>query len=85
MTVAVSRVEYRCKGKVHGVRKVYPDGKVYVEIRCKDHWCTDREPGVVVFHYFDPETGELHHTQKYSSAKPTKSERVQLESNCNER
>lgn len=82
---AAARVEYRCKGKVHGVRKRYPNGEEYVEMRCKDHWCTDRETGVVVMHYFNPETGELHHTKKYSNATPTTSERLQLESNSNER
>lgn len=86
MSAAVARVEYRCKGRIHGVRKTYPNGEEYVEVRCKDHWCTDRKPGIVVFHYFIPETGELHHSQKYASAKPTKSIRaVKLESESNER
>lgn len=64
MTTA-TRVELRCKGKIHGVKKEYPDGKVFLEVRCKDHWCTEREPGTVVFHYFDWFTGELSHTKKF--------------------
>jgi len=80
MTTA-TRVEFRCKGKIHGIRKEYPNGKVYLEVRCKDHWCTEREAGVVAFHYFDPETGELHHTKKYASANQS----GQLESDTSER
>ena len=85
MTVAVTRVEYRCKGKVHGTRKVYPNGEEYVEVRCKDHWCTDREPGVVVFHYFNPQTGELHHTKKYQNATPSTTSERQARFSNNER
>jgi len=82
MTVAVERTEFRCRGKIHGVKKAYPNGEVYLEVRCKDHWCTEREPNTVVFHYYDWETGEMHHTQKYSNP-PSQS--GQLESNSNER
>jgi hypothetical protein len=81
MTAVATRVEFRCKGKVHGVTKEYPNGEKYLEVRCKDHWCTDREPGVVVFHYFDYVTGDLHHTKKYRSA----TQSGKLESNSNER
>lgn len=83
MTAAATRVEFRCKGKVHSILKTYSDGKKYQEVRCKDHWCTDREPGVVVYHYFDPDTGELHHTKKYQSPPTTQSGK--LESDSNER
>lgn len=76
MAVA-TRIELRCKGKVQGIIKSYPNGERYLEVRCKDHWCTDREPGVVVFHYFEMDSGNLHHTKKYRS--PTQSDK--LESN----
>lgn len=65
MSSALQRIEYRCEGKLHGVRKEYPNGKVYLEVRCKDNWCADRGIGEVVMHYFDIETGLLDHTRKF--------------------
>lgn len=62
---APTKIEYRCNGKLHGVRKEYANGKVLFEVRCKDNLCVDRGVGEVVFHYFDIETGALDHTTKY--------------------
>lgn len=59
------KIVYRCDGKIHGVRKEYPDGRVYLEVRCKDTYCADRKDGEVVFHYFDIDTGWLSHTRKF--------------------
>lgn len=61
-------VEYKCRSRIHAIKKDFPcgDGRVsYLEVRCKDKWCGDRINGEVVFHYFDIETGILHHTKKY--------------------
>jgi len=66
MTAVVTRVELKCRSRTHGVIKQYtPTGKKYIEVRCKDHWCVDKNEGEVVFHYFEHETGEYSHTRKY--------------------
>lgn len=62
---ACQRIEFRCNNKLHAVKKEYPNGKVFLEVRCKDSWCVDRKAGEVVFHYFDPNDGRLDHTKKY--------------------
>lgn len=58
-------IQLRCKGKLQGTIKEYPDGKKFLEVRCKDGWCTERTAGVVVLHYFSLEDGSLDHTKKY--------------------
>lgn len=68
----LTKVEFRCKSKLQGIRRTYPDGTVFLEVRCKDHWCADRSEGVVVIHYFDWDTGELRDTKKFKAAKPTR-------------
>lgn len=66
MPTAISRVELKCRSRVHGTIKQFePNGKRYIEVRCRDHWCADKDEGEVVFHYFDHETGEYSHTKKY--------------------
>lgn len=64
------RIEFRCGSKVHAVRKEFPNGKVFLEVRCKDKWCADRITGEVAFHYYDIETGVLDHTTKYKDPIP---------------
>lgn len=59
------RIEFRCENKLHGVRKEYPDGSIFFEVRCKDSWCVDRQAGEVVFHYFDWVTGVLDHNKRF--------------------
>jgi hypothetical protein len=62
---AVLTMQLRCRSKLQGIIKEYPDGKKLLEVRCKDKWCAERGAGVVVLHYFNVETGELDHTKKY--------------------
>ena len=72
----VSSTELRCRSKLQGIIKEYPGGRKLLEIRCKDKWCAERGAGMVVFHYFDIETGELDHTQKYRDPrKPVNAEK----------
>jgi antitoxin component YwqK of YwqJK toxin-antitoxin module len=61
----VSRIEIRCRGKVHGIIKEYPNGKRLFEVRCKDNYCVDRGKNEVVFHYYDMQSGKLVDTKKY--------------------
>lgn len=68
----VSAIELRCRSKLQGIIKEYPDGRKLLEVRCKDKWCAERGTGMVVFHYFDMETGELNHTQKYRDPRKPK-------------
>jgi hypothetical protein len=62
---AVAPIQLRCRSKLQGILKDYPDGKRLLEVRCKDKWCADRGAGIVVLHYFNVETGELDHTKKF--------------------
>jgi hypothetical protein len=64
-SAAYQRIEYRCSGKLHAVRKEFPNGRILLEVRCKDKLCADRKIGEVAFHYYDIETGLLDHTKKY--------------------
>ena len=64
MTTAVA-TQLRCRSKLQGILKTYPDGKVLLEVRCKEKWCAERGAGLVVLHYFNVETGELDHTKKF--------------------
>jgi len=65
-STVVERTELKCRSRIHGVIKQFePNGKRYIEVRCKDHWCVDKDEGQVAFHYFDLETGEYSHTKKY--------------------
>jgi hypothetical protein len=55
--------ELRCKGnKLHGL--VVTPATGVIEFRCSSRFC-GKEPGVVVLHRFDLETGELE-TRRYS-------------------
>lgn len=65
MVATVSAKQFRCRSKLQGIVKTYPNGKVLFEIRCKDKYCTDRKPGIVVLHYFNVQTGELENTVKF--------------------
>lgn len=69
MSTAVGTAQLRCRSKLQGILKKYPNGKVLLEIRCKDKWCADRKSGVVVLHYFNVETGELVNTVKFRDPK----------------
>ncbi len=64
MKTTVSK-QLRCKGKLQGIMKEFPDGKKLLEVRCKEKWCADRVAGLIVLHYFNVETGELDHTKKF--------------------
>jgi hypothetical protein len=65
MTVAATAVQLRCKGKLHGIIREYPNGDRFLEVRCKDNWCVDRGKNEVVFHYYDLQSGELRKTKNY--------------------
>lgn len=52
--------ELRCPGTLHGIRK----GDL-IESKCHHIRCTKGRVGVAVFHYFDPQTGELVDTKEY--------------------
>lgn len=69
MSAAVAAQQLRCRSKLQGILKTYPNGKVLLEIRCKDKWCADRKAGVIVLHYFNVETGELVNTVKFRDPK----------------
>ena len=61
-------VQFRCpNGKIHGIRREFENGKVVLEVRCKDRFCTKRGDGsnTVVFHYFDIKSGKLVQTKRY--------------------
>lgn len=69
MATTVTTQQLRCRSKLQGIIKEYPNGKRLFEIRCKDKYCTDRKPGIVVLHYFNVETGELVDTVKFRDPK----------------
>jgi len=69
----VDSVKFRCEGGIQGIVKKYPNGRVFLEMRCIDKRCADRNVGEVVFHYFDIETGKLDHTKKYRDPRKPKS------------
>lgn len=63
---SIDAVQLRCAGgELQGIIKEYPDGKRLLEVRCKNHRCSERGEGMVVLHYFDVETGKLDHTRKF--------------------
>ena len=66
-TVAEPRkVQLRCHSQIHGIVKHYPNGKVLLEVRCKNKLCVDRKAkGIVVLHYLNVETGELVSTKRF--------------------
>lgn len=66
---AVLAIQLRCRSRLQGIIKEYPNGRRLLEVRCKDKWCADRKAGVVVLHYFNVETGELDHTNKFRDPK----------------
>jgi len=68
----VSSMELRCRSKLQGIIKEYPSGIRLLEVRCKDKWCAERGAGMVVFHYFNIETGELDHTTKFRDPRKPK-------------
>lgn len=72
MTIALTSIQLRCRSKLQGIIKEYPDGKKLLEVRCKDKWCAERGAGVVVLHYFNVSTGELDHTKRYRDPKNIK-------------
>ena len=53
-------MDLRCEHKMHG--SLTDNG--LLEIKCKSAFCGS-EPGVVVLHRFDVETGELVETKRY--------------------
>jgi hypothetical protein len=66
----MAEVELRCSSHLHAV--LTDDG--LIEVKCRWKPCCD-EPGVVVFHYFHPVTGDLVNTKQYrdpNSIIPTK-------------
>lgn len=69
MTTALASFQLRCRSKLQGIIKEYPNGKRLLEVRCKDKWCAERGAGIVVLHYFDLESGKLDHTKKYKDPK----------------
>lgn len=73
----VTSTELRCKSKLQGIIKEFPNGK-FLEVRCKDKWCAERGTGTVVFHYFDLETGKLDHTVKYRDPRKAKPKSVNV-------
>jgi hypothetical protein len=64
MTASLDTIQLRCEAGLHGIIKERKGKRVF-EIRCKNKWCTDRIPGIVVLHYFDTETGKLVDTNKF--------------------
>lgn len=52
-------VDFRCPGTLHGILR---DG--LIERKCSHIACTQGRP-VTVFHYWDPNTGELVDTKVY--------------------
>lgn len=66
MPTTTSRIELKCRSRTHAVIKQFePNGKRYIEVRCRDHWCADKDEGEVAFHYFEQDTGKYSHTKKY--------------------
>lgn len=51
--------ELRCEGKLHGILK----GNL-IEVKCGSRWC-GAEPGVIVLHRFNAESGALLETKRY--------------------
>ena len=77
-SAAVESIQLRCRSKLQGIIRKYPDGPELLEVRCKDKWCAGRgegQPKMVVLHYFTLDTGELHHTTKYREPKRHDDER----------
>lgn len=59
--LSISDLELRCPSRLHGVLK----GRL-IEIKCSSRFCgANRE--TIVFHYFNPETGEIVKTVKYKN------------------
>jgi hypothetical protein len=54
-------VELRCPNKLHGV--LTDDG--YLEVKCRSRACGAAPGEVVVYHRFDPLTGDLQGTHRY--------------------
>lgn len=54
-------VELRCSGTIHGIMR----GGL-LEVKCRSIKCSRGRP-VNVFHYFDPDTGELVETKVYKN------------------
>lgn len=52
-------MDLRCDHRLHGILK---DG--LLEIKCRDRYCGATE-GFVVFHYFDPNTGQMKETRRF--------------------
>lgn len=52
--------ELRCRSHLHGI--INEEG--LIEIKCRWKPCVDKA-GVVVFHYFNPETGKEVDTKKF--------------------
>lgn len=55
-------MEFRCPSALHG--RITEQG--LVEVSCKSRWC-GKEPGVVILHRFNAETGELVETLKFKA------------------
>lgn len=56
-----SDVELRCTSRLHGVLR-----NGLVEIKCNSRFC-GADKATIVFHYFQPNTGNLVKTAKYKN------------------
>jgi hypothetical protein len=62
-------IELRCDSRLHGV--LTDDG--VLEIACRSQFC-GHEPGVLIVHRFDAETGLLIDTKRYKDATTVRKE-----------
>jgi hypothetical protein len=69
MTAVAEATKLRCRSRLQGIIKEYPNGKRLLEIKCKDKLCADRRAGVYVLHYYDLESGQLVNTKKFRDPK----------------
>ena len=67
-------MELRCPSKLHGILL---EGGV-IEVKCDSKFC-GHEPGVVVLHRFNAQTGELMETLNFKN--PTQRERSMSDGN----
>jgi len=63
-------MELRCDSRIlHGI--MLTAGSGILEVPCRSRWC-GKQPGVVVLHRFNINTGELVETLRFSEPKETK-------------
>jgi hypothetical protein len=55
----MAEVELRCPSRMHGILK-----ETLIEVKCRSKFC-GASSFATVFHYFDPQTGDLVDTKKY--------------------